>query len=310
MTLVKGDTDFAAWARQLQNDWRVNNGLPIGTYKQKQKDGSYKEVELGNYLEKRFAVDSKENFLTKNIRSVVEATLKNKEKGAKISETRLYTNLLSSQPLAFNLFSELSLDYDLATKFFNKQFDNRVERVTKIIFEHSDGRGDCSYTCDHSAFDVFVEFKPVNGQSGFIAIEVKYSESLKDNPATYKERYACLTEVSGLFKPDSNKYLRATPIEQIWRDHLLSIAHLRHHNKKYDEGFFVYLFPKENKECQHGVDKYIEQFISFDISTKKYDEQKTGFYKRHLKEFATDIKQVCKDEWTDKFLHRYFGDKS
>lgn len=69
----------------------------------------------------------------------------------------------------------------------------------------------------------------------------------------------------------------------------------------------MYLFPKENKECQDGVDKYIQQFVSFDEITKIYDENKTGFYKRHLKEFAFDLKEVCKDEWVDKFIERYFG---
>jgi len=186
MEKVKGDTEFSAWARELQNAWRAERGFPIGTYKQKQKNGSYKEVELGNYIETIFALDKQKNFLTDNIRSVTAHALKTKEKGAKISKTRLYANLLSSQPLAFNLFSELSINLPLATEFFSRQFPERIKEVTKIIFEHSDGRGDCSYTCDHSAFDVFVEYRSVVGQNGFIGIEVKYAESLNNKPATYK----------------------------------------------------------------------------------------------------------------------------
>lgn len=308
MEKVKSDTEFSAWARELQNSWRIEKGYPIGTYKQKQKDGSYKEVELGNYIEKTFALDKQKNFLTDNIRSVTSNALKTKEKGAKISKTRLYTNLLSSQPLAFNLFGEFALNLPLATEFFRRQFPDRIKEVTKIIFEHSDGRGDCSYTCDHSAFDVFVEFTTVEGQSGFIGIEVKYAESLNDELAKFKTRYAELTKISGLFKQNSIENLKTKPIEQIWRDHLLSISHLRHENKKYADGFFIYLFPKENQQCQDAVDKYIEQFISFDTTTKTYDEHKTGFYVRHLKEFATDMKQVCTDKWLIDFLHRYFND--
>ena len=91
MEKVKGDTEFSAWARELQNAWRVKNDIPIGTYKQKQKGGSYKEVELGNYIEKTFALDKQKNFLTDNICSVTTLALKTKEKGAKISKTRLYT---------------------------------------------------------------------------------------------------------------------------------------------------------------------------------------------------------------------------
>ena len=308
MEKVKGDTLFSAWARELQNAWRVERNFPIGAYKQKQKDGSYKEVELGNYIEKTFALDKQMNFLSDNIRSVTAYALKTKEKGAKISKTRLYTNLLSSQPLAFNLFSEFSLNLPLATQFFLRKFPDRIKEVTKIIFEHSDGRGDCSYTCDHSAFDVFVEYISVAGQNGFIGIEVKYAESLNDEPASYKTRYAELTENSGLFKQNSIESLKAKPIEQIWRDHLLSISHLKHENKKYADGFFIYLFPKQNQQCQDAVDKYIQQFISFDPTTKKYDEQKTGFYICHLEKFAADIKQICKDEWLNDFMHRYFND--
>ena len=307
MEKVKGDTEFSAWARELQNAWRVERGYLIGTYKQKQKDLSYKEVELGNYIEKTFALDKQNNFLTNNIRSITAHALKTKEKGAKISKTRLYTNLLSSQPLAFNLFGEFSINLPLATDFFRRQFPDRIKEVTKIIFEHSDGRGDCSYTCDHSAFDVFVEYISEAGQNGFIGIEVKYAESLNDEPATYKSRYAELTENSGLFKQNSIENLKAKPIEQIWRDHLLSISHLKHENKKYADGFFIYLFPKQNQQCQAAVDKYIQQFISFDMSTKKYDERETGFYIRHLKEFVADMKQVCKEEWLNDFLYRYFN---
>jgi hypothetical protein len=308
MKKVKGDTEFSTWARELQNTWRVERGFPIGTYKQKQKDLSYKEVELGNYIEKTFALDKQNNFLTDNIRSVTTNALKTKEKGAKISKTRLYTNLLSSQPLAFNLFGEFAINLPLATDFFCRQFPDRIKEVTKIIFEHSDGRGDCSYTCDHSAFDVFVEYISVTGQNGFIGIEVKYAESLNDEPAKYKTRYAELADNSELFKPNSIENLKAKPIEQIWRDHLLSISHLKHENKKYADGFFIYLFPRKNQQCQVAVDKYIQQFISFDMTTKKYDEKKTGFYIRHLKEFAADMKQVCKDDWLNDFIYRYFNE--
>ena len=54
----------------------------------------------------------------------------------------------------------------------------------------------------------------------------------------------------------------------------------------------------------------IEQFITFDTKTNKYDERKTGFYKRHLKEFVIDLKDFCNDEWINKFLERYFGDNN
>ena len=96
-----------------------------------------------------------------------------------IGEPRIWNNLLSSQPLCFNLFGELHYNLDLATKYFRILFPNRIETVKSVKFEYSAGRGNIDYTGDHSAFDVFVEYTNA-GKNGFIGIEVKYSESLTE----------------------------------------------------------------------------------------------------------------------------------
>ena len=98
--------------------------------------------------------------------------------GKLISEPRIWENLLSSQPLAFNLFGELHFDLKLATKFFKKKYPDSIVEVTKILFEHSPNRGSLKYTGDHSAFDVFIEFLSKNKQKGFIGIEIKYAENM------------------------------------------------------------------------------------------------------------------------------------
>ena len=71
-----------------------------------------------------------------------------------MGEPRIWNNLLSSQPLCFNLFGELYYDLDLATKFFKKLFPDRVSFVTKIDFEYSSRRN----KPNNSAFDVDVEY--------------------------------------------------------------------------------------------------------------------------------------------------------
>lgn len=301
---IKSDTEFTRFARNLQIKWRLKNNFPIGGYKN--FNGKFKE--LGNYIEKDFAIKTGANFITKSIFEVVKETLNNKETGAKIEEKRLFTNMLSSQPLAFNLFGEIALNKNLATEFFSSMFPQRIESVEKIMFEHSDGRGDSEYTGDHSAFDVFVEYIPKNKKKGFIGIEVKYAESLKNLPSSHKERYEELTRNSELFKEDSISFLKESPIQQIWRDHLLSISHLHHYNKKYDEGFFVYLFPSKNKECENAVSKYIRQFKSFEDVTKKHDEFITGFYPRYLEDFMLKLREICSEDWSSNLLLRYFGE--
>lgn len=282
------DTDFSAHARLLQSKWRDKKGFP--------------ELKLGNFLELGFAKTSKANFLTDNIRQLVTQEVANSKKtGGLISEPRIWNNLLSSQPLCFNLFGELHFDLDLATKYFKQLFPDRLDRVTAVKFEYSPGRGDTKYTGDHSAFDVFAEYTK-DDKRGFIGIEVKYAESLKEETRdkankNFKEQYAALANACGLFKPDSVDILRQPPLSQIWRDHLLCIAT----RQDYDEGFFVFLFPAKNTQCQNGVDSY-KQYLAFDT-----DEQNC-FYPCYLDDFINTMTTVSTADWTYELKQRYLGD--
>lgn len=98
------------------------------------------------------------------------------------------------------------------------------------------------------------------------------------------------------FKPNAIEILKKTPLSQIWRDHLLSIAT----KQVYDEGFFVFLFPSENTQCQIGVDNYKKLPIS------DYEDQ-TGFYARHLEVFIKSLRSLHDVEWTKELQERYLG---
>lgn len=280
------DTEFSAHARLLQSKWRDKKGLP--------------ELKLGNFIDSEFAKTTKSNFLTDNIKKLVTQEVANAKKtGGLIGEPRIWNNLLSSQPLCFNLFGELH--FDLATKYFKLLFPNRLDTVTAVKFEYSPGRGDIKYIGDHSAFDVFVEYTK-GDKNGFIGIEVKYAESLKEETKgkankNFKEQYATLTNTCGLFKPDSVDFLRQPPLSQIWRDHLLGIA-TKH---DYDEGFFVFLFPSKNSHCQKGVDSY-KHYLAFD------NDEQNCFYPRHLEDFINTLTSISTADWVTELKYRYLGD--
>lgn len=162
------DTDFAATARLKQSIWREQKG--------------YAKGKLGNYLETDFAKSTRSNFLTEKIKTLVQYEIYQSHQNKKlISEPRIWENLLSSQPLAFNLFGELHYDLKLTTKFFQKLYPDTVSEITAVLFEHSPGRGNSEYSGDHSAFDVFIEFLSPENKKGFIGIEVKYAENMEDN---------------------------------------------------------------------------------------------------------------------------------
>lgn len=282
------ETDFASFARLLQSKWREKKGHP--------------EQRYGNFIETEFAKTHKVNFLTDNIRKLVTQEIANaKRTGGLIAEPRIWNNLLSSQPLCFNLFGELYYDLELATQFFRQLFPDRIDMVTAVKFEYSPGRADTKYLGDHSAFDAFIEYTK-DGNNGFIGIEVKYAESLREESkkkakSNYKEQYATLTNACGIFKPDSVDFLREPPLSQIWRDHLLCIATLQ----DYDEGFFVFLFPSQNSHCQKGVDNY-KQYLALE------SEKRNCFYSRHLDDFINTMISVSDADWATELKHRYLGE--
>jgi hypothetical protein len=295
------DTEFSAYARLLQSRWRAKarvnhpSGYPAGKY--------------GNYLEADFAKKSKANFMTDRIRSLAtDEMMKAKASKALFDEGRMWENLLSSQPLCFNLFGELHYDLEAATVCFQKLFPDRIGQVTAVKFEYSPGRGDTQYTGDKSAFDVFVEYER-DGRNGFIGIEVKYAESLREEQpkrsaeifAKHKVRYEQLTEGYGVFIPNVINTLRRPPMSQIWRDHLLSLALLRHSDRKYDEGCFVFLFPSLNKQCQDGVNEYAKYLASD-------DEKINGFCPRHLEQFIHTVADHYNTDWSNELRSRYLGE--
>ena len=285
----KPDTDFSAHGRLLQSKWRHKKGLPFEKY--------------GNFLPVDFAKASKANFITDNIRQLIEPVIKEiRAKGGMIKEPRIWDNLLSSQPLCFNLFGELALNLSLATKFFKELFQDEVLEVTQIQFEYSPGRGG-NFHCDNSAFDVFIEFNNYLGDKCFIGIEVKYAECLKEETpkkakASFDKHHPSYTSLTNhnIFKPNAIDILKFVPLSQIWRDHLLALSTL----KLYNKGIFVYLFPRWNRECQQGVDQYLTFLQS-------NDEAQTHFAPRHLENFIQILKKINPTDWTYELEERYLG---
>ena len=288
------DTEFSAFARLLQSKWRKKKKYP-------EQKGKY-----GNYMTIDYAKETKANFLTDRIGALVQYEVyKAKMEGRMISEPRIWNNMLSSQTLCFNLFGELHYDLKLATKFFQKLFPGKIKEVKEVKFEYSPGRGDRNYTGDRSAFDVFIEYTNKKRKRGFIGIEVKYAENMKGNKKkaadTFKSHRSCYLPIAkdaGIFPKSTIDILKESPLQQIWRDHLLAFAT----RKDYDEGFFVFLYPEKNEECKNAIEEYIKL-----LSTKS--EKKTIFCPRTLETFVSALVQVKRTGWPKEFRERYLGIK-
>lgn len=199
-----------------------------------------------------FAQESLANYLTDGIRSVVGAEV---EKTEKLYKTpRIYDDLLSSQPLCFNLFGELALDHELAGKVVGRLLGKEL-RVTTVEFEHSPGRWTPRFTDDGSAFDVFIAYEGAD-TTGFVGVEVKYVEDLDNEEARHRRRYDEITTAMDIFDPAAASKLRRRPIEQLWRDHLLACSMLLDPDSGFDEGRFVVLYPEANTIVADAVNDY------------------------------------------------------
>ena len=244
-------TEFRRRARVLQSMWRAERGYPMGKHKGRQ--GSRP---LGSRLQMPWARETLSNYLTDAIRNVVRAEVMEAEqsRGKLYSKPRIFNDLLSSQPLAFNLFGELKQDLKLCSRLIESMTSGRFRQVDKVEFEYSPSRRDPKLTDDRSAFDVFLQCRGASVKHSFVGIEVKYHENLKNNPAGLRARYDEIADKMGCFATKSRSSLKESPLQQIWRDHLLACSMLQ--TEGYEDGLFVFLYPKDNYDCSSAIEAY------------------------------------------------------
>jgi len=243
------DSRFRACARLLQALYREEAGMPMGGY----VNPKGKHRKLGSRLATLPAMTGA-NFLAAEVFALTRRELIYREPGAAIDENRVWSNMLSSMPLTFNIFGPLKLRPALAERFIQAVLPDCAGKVAHIAFEHSPGRGDMAFLGDGTAFDAFITVRREDGTKTFIAIEVKYAEGLTEPEARHRPRYDDLSVTSGLFRDPDAPELRRNPLGQLWREHMLAQALVT--NNLYDAGAFVLLAPRLNNDVQRGAITY------------------------------------------------------
>jgi hypothetical protein len=283
---VAGDNAWQQRARLTQALWRERKDVPAGLHRDAPLGSRLTTTDgepptLANYL----SAPAK--------RQVKAAVAAARESGALLSRPRLWVDLLSSQPLCFNLFGPLAEDLDLATASLRLLWPH-IDQVTEIKFEWSPGRGDEHYTGNRSAFDVFVAYQNATGR-GFLGIEVKYHENLRGTAATdQKQRYPKIAAAQGVFRDDALSALQMLPLQQLWLDHLLALQLRASPVDGWDEGTFVFLSPAGNVDCTAAALRYSHALTDT-----------TTFDARTLDELVQAIRLVADDPWADAVYERY-----
>ena len=281
---------FQRRARVLQSLWRQERGFGCGEH-----HGSKGARPLGSRLPMPWAYETLANFLTEPIREVVRAEVMDEKasEGKLYGKPRIFNDLLSSQPLCFNLFGELSRDLPLASAVVSGMTGGRFTEVTGIEFEWSPGRREPRYLNDRSAFDVFLRCRTRNGGKGFVGVEVKYHENLKGPPGEHKGRYEEVASAMGCFREDIEA-LKKAPLQQIWRDHLL--AGVTRIADGYEDGLFVTLYPKDNLDVAGALSGYRAQLTSEDT-----------FASWTLESFVDKLRGLSDASWIGLFFDRYLA---
>lgn len=287
-------TYFRRRARLRAALWREEHGWPMGV----NVDGT----PLGSRLALPEARAAGWNFLTPRIAELATGYADGRlaEPGAKIDAARLHADLLSSQPMCFNLFGELALDLDAATRFGRRLWPGRVERVVDLRFEHSPGRWNPAFLDNGSAFDMFLAHTTPGGGKGFVAIEVKYHENMRDKlPAQLRPRYRQLALACGGFEHPEAPTLWSRGVWQLWLDHLLAWSLRMHPGSAYDTGTSVLLYPAGNADVAEVASAYAGHLAASEL------QGAVPFERLTLEDCVDAIHNVVDGEWVKRFRSRY-----
>ncbi|MGW5960594.1 PGN_0703 family putative restriction endonuclease [Methylorubrum thiocyanatum] len=255
---VPADHRFKAAARFMQALWREDRGLAIGTHVDRREP--HRPRRLGSRISAAAGALGS-NFLHPDIVPVVTRALAYREPGAAYDVDRLKTNLLSSQPLAFNLFGPLVRDPQLATRFVAELLPGTLTSVTDILFEHSPGRGDRRFTADRTAYDVVLRGRDATGARALLCIELKYSEAGHEPAPPPHPRHSKIARTtSGLFVDPDDPILTGPTCQQLYRQHCLASAMLT--AGLADTATLAFIAPTHNSLAHAAATAYTRQLTN------------------------------------------------
>lgn len=260
------DDAFTKKARLLQSMYRVEMGEDEGIGPTRGSKRKYGNMISGGEV-------SGKNFLMRETFEYAKERVVQKKENETIDGFRLFNNLLSSQPMAFNLFHPLMLlleqDPAMVTLAVRSVFRNfPVFEVTEIDLEFIPTPIE-NYTNDKSAMDAYIRFVDNNGGKHIIAIETKYTDVLGVNEASRCEEQKQMLVDTGLFNADFDELLMVGKVKltQIYRNLLLTERYSMVEGLK--DSYSVVLSPKghpSTKEEIRSVTEYLKPKFAYKLS--------------------------------------------
>lgn len=292
----KSDSVFARKARLLQSYYRcdvLKSDFGYGPY-------TTSKSEYGNMLIN--GEKTGENFISSEIFEYASFRVRNKKKFETIDEYRLFNNMLSSQPMCFNLFYPIrelfEKDFATASRLLALSFPHlNIKRALSIELEYLPSPID-HYLNDRTAFDALVTYVDHSGKRNLLAIETKYVEKLGKNISSDLSTQIEFAKESKIFSSEGMAGVRMG-LPQLGRNFLL--AQKVKEVDRFDEAYAVVISPKENNSSMKEIE---------DFKKLLNDEYQKHLFFLSLEDFTEKIEKNCTGNlksWIHKFKTRYLG---
>lgn len=282
-------TAFKQEARWRQHRWAVEElgikDTEFGWHRGRTMtaDGNPGQIPNGTKLRDADAENGL-NFLSHDIWDVVQKRVEQTDDQVKhqtLDPVRLRRDLLSSMPMAFNLFAEASVPgNEISRRQLAELFGVSSDPPSDIVFEWSPERRSEKYTNDRTAFDVALRMGDPSGPRNVVGLETKYHEHSfkegKSKPAgaqRHQDQTKFLVDKansSGAFKPGWEESVLGTDLRQIWRDHLLALTMRDHPQEWTSSTRYVLVYPSRNGSFADAVGRYGALLESEDDSFKAF----------------------------------------
>lgn len=228
-----------AWVEPGDNAWRRGLRWQQAWWRSERlhlPPGPHSPASPGRLVSSSLPLDADPhaNFLTDEAADAAEERLAGAG-GGLVHEDRLRRNLLSSQPLCFNLFGHFRSDHRALEAWVRHVRGDGHVSVTRIELEWAPTHAPLG---GGSAFDAFVEYRTDAGTMGFVGVECKYAEHLPatDVP-TVRPAYRDYTDASARWRTGASDRLDRRGLRQLWLNTLL--AHSLLDTGDYAEGHVV-----------------------------------------------------------------------
>ena len=219
----------------------------------------------------------------------------------------LYSNLLRSEHIPFNIFIPLDKDRNYCKNVIGDIVKSNITSIDKIEIEYAPKPKE-KYLNDGTSFDAYIEYTNFDGTKGMIGIEVKYTEKEYKLQANSKQEqdindknslYFSVTNKCGLYKANAIEVLPTDNFRQVWRNHILGESILLADSNKFQYFTSLTLFPADNSHFIKTSKEYIDLLTNND----------NKFIALTYEEFFALLSKHCPDnnykKWLDYLTTRY-----